>query len=173
MVVKMDETAMHLCPDLKTATLHVKGKQVSVPSPGKDEVAYLFGATNPFTGEGLYEIYDHKTSGEFCIHLEHVMELFSPDFIFLVGDNAPAHHSAFTTDFLKEHHDHIEFVPLPTYSPNLNQIERLWKLISDNVTRNHFYDRLRQECKTIMNFLENLSFQEFINLFGLAKKLTT
>jgi len=101
------------------------------------------------------------------------MDLFSPYFIFLVGDNAPAHHSAFTTDFLKEHHDQIEFVPLPTYSPNLNQIERLWKLIRDHVTRNHFYDSLRQECKTMMNFLENLSFQEFLNLFGLAKKLTT
>lgn len=169
----MDETDIHLCPDLKTRTLHLKGKQVIVRSPGKDQVTYLFGSTNPFTGEGLYEIYDHKTSAEFCFHLDHLMELFAPYFVFLVGDNAPSHHSILTTDFLKEHQDKIEFVPLPTYSPNLNQIERLWKLIRDNLTRNHFYDSLESECKAIMKFLEKLTFQEFINLFGLAKKLIT
>jgi hypothetical protein len=122
--MKMDETDIHLCPDLKTNTLHPKGKQMVVNSPGQDEVTYLFGSVNPLTGDGLYEIYDHKTSCEFCFHLDHLTTTFSEHFIFLVGDNAPSHHSAVTIDFLKEHQETIEFVPLPTYSPNLNEIER-------------------------------------------------
>jgi transposase len=169
----MDETDIHLCPDLKTPTLHLKGNQAVVYSPGQDEVTDLFGSVNPLTGEGLYEIYEHKTSCEFCAHVEHLLKTFPEYFIFLVGDNAPSHHSAVTIDFLKEHQDRIEFVPLPTYSPNLNEIERLWKLIRDNFTRNSLYDRLEQECKAIMEYLERLPFQDFIDLLGVVKKLTT
>lgn len=171
--MKMDETDIHLCPDLKTKSLHLKGKQVVVNSPGQDEVAYLFGSVNPLTGEGLYEIYEHKTSCEFCFHVDHLLETFSNYFIFLVGDNAPSHHSAVTINFLKEHQDRIEFVPLPTYSPTLNEIERLWKLIRDNLTRNYFYASLEQECQAIMDYLETLPFQDVVDLLGVVKKLTT
>ena len=168
----MDETDIHLCPDLKTKTLHPKGKQVVVRSPGIDEVTYLFGSINPFTGEGLYEIYDHKTSAQYCFHLDHLMKMFPDSYIFLIGDNAPSHQSKITTGFLKERQDRIEFVPLPTYSPNLNEIERLWGLIRNNLTRNHLYNSLDQECNAIMKYLEELPFQDIIDLCGLVKKLT-
>jgi len=114
MLVMMDETDIHLCPDLKTKGLQLKGQQVKVEGPGLDEVCYLFGSTNPFTGEGLYEIYDQKASCQFCFHLEHLMDAFPDYFIFVVSDNAPAHRSAATIAFLKDHQDRVEFVSLPT-----------------------------------------------------------
>jgi len=171
--MKMDETDLHLCPDLNTTTLHLKGQQAVVSSPGQDHVTYLFGSVNPFTGEGLYEVYEHKTSCEFCFHVEHLLATFPDYFIFLVGDNAPSHHSAVTIDFLKEQQHRIEFVPLPTYSPNLNEIERLWKLLRDHFTRNVLYESLKQECNAIMEYLKKLPFQDFIDLLGVLKKLTT
>lgn len=169
----MDETDIHLCPDLKTKGLQVKGEQLKVAGPGLDEVCYLFGSTNPFTGEGLYEIYDQKASCQFCFHLEHLMDTFPDDFIFVVGDNAPAHRSAATTDFLKAHQDRIEFVPLPTYSPNLNGIERLWRVMRDKLMRSKSYLSLHQKCLTLINFLQSLSFDRFVNILGMANKVPT
>jgi len=172
-LVMMDETDIHLCPDLKTKGLQPKGQQVKVEGPGLDEVCYLFGSTDPFTGEGLYEIYDQKASCQFCFHLEHLLEMFPEHFIFVVGDNAPAHRSAATIDFLKAHQDQIEFVPLPTYSPNLNGIERLWRVMRDKLLRSIAYDTLHQKCLVIMNFFRSLSFDQFIAFLGIANNVTS
>jgi transposase len=172
-LVMMDETDIHLCPDLKTKGLQLRGQQVKVPGPGLDEVCYLFGSTDPFSGQGLYEIYDQKASCQFCFHLEHLMDTFPDYFIFVVADNAPAHRSAATIDFLKAHQDRMEFVPLPTYSPNLNGIERLWRVMRDKLMRSRAYDTLHQKCTAIMNFLRSLSFDRFIDILGVANKVTT
>lgn len=169
----MDETDIHLCPDLKTKGLQLLGQQLKVAGPGLDEVCYLFGSTDPFSGQGLYEIYDQKASCQFCFHLEHLMATFPDYFIFVVGDNAPAHRSAATTDFLKVHQDQIEFVPLPTYSPNLNGIERLWRVMRDKLLRSKAYDTLHQKCLVIMNFFRSLSFEQFINILGIANNMIT
>lgn len=173
LLVMMDETDIHLCPDLKTKGLQLLGQQVKVAGPGLDEVCYLFGSTDPFRGQGLYEIYDQKASCQFCFHLEHLMDTFPDYFIFVVGDNAPAHRSAATTDFLKVHQDQIEFVPLPTYSPNLNGIERLWRVMRDKLMRSKAYVTLHQKCLVIMNFFRSLSFEQFINILGIANKVIT
>lgn len=169
----MDETDIHLCPDLKTRGLHPTGQQLQVEGPGLDDVCYLFGSTDPFTGVGLYEIYDQKTSCQFCFHLDHLMNTFPDYFIFVVADNAPAHRSAATIDFLKAHQDQIELVPLPTYSPNLNGIERLWRVMRDRFTRNKTYETLSLKCSTIMNFFRSLSFDQFISILGIVNKLIT
>ena len=173
MLVMMDETDIHLCPDLKTKGLQVKGQQLKVAGPGLAEVCYLFGSTDPFTGEGLYEIYDQKASCQFCFHLEHLMDTFADYFLFVVGDNAPAHRSAATTEFLKAHQDRLEFVSLPTYSPNLNGIERLWRVMRDKLMPSIAYPSLSQKCTTLMNFLRSLAFDRFIDILGIAKNVTT
>ena len=101
------------------------------------------------------------------------MDTFPDYFIFVVGDNAPAHRSAATIDFLKGHQDRIEFVPLPTYSPNLNGIERLWRVMRDKLMRSIAYNTLHQKCTVIMNFLRSLSFERFVDILGLASKVIT
>ena len=101
------------------------------------------------------------------------MEAFPDYFIFVVSDNAPAHRSAATISFLKDHQDRIEFVPLPTYSPNLNGIERLWRVMRGKLTRSKTYDSLNHKCDVIMNFFRSLPFDQFVDILGIAKKITT
>ena len=167
----MDETDIHLCPDLKTKGLHLIGQQLKVAGPGLDEVCYLFGSTDPFFGQGLYEIYDQKASCQFCFHLEHLMAAFPDYFIFLIADNAPAHWSAATTDFLKSHQHRLEFVPLPTYSPNLNGIERLWRVMRTKLFRSVSYDTLHHKCLAVINLFRSLSFDQFVSILGVANNL--
>ena len=50
----MDETDLHLCPDVETKGLHIVGQQTILRAPGIDQVTYLFGSVDPFKGvEGL------------------------------------------------------------------------------------------------------------------------
>jgi transposase len=57
--------------------------------------------------------------------------------ITLVLDNARYQHCALVMDLAKRLHIHLEF--LPSYSPNLNLIERLWKFIKKQVLYGRHY----------------------------------
>jgi transposase len=43
---------------------------------------------------------------------------------------------------------------LPPYSPNLNPIERLWKIMNESVRNNRFFESAKQFRLEIMNFFE-------------------
>ena len=44
---------------------------------------------------------------------------------------------------------------LPAYSPNLNPIERLWKIINEYVRNNRYFKSAKDFKVAIMNFFEN------------------
>ena len=55
-------------------------------------------------------------------------------------DNATAHSTPFVLSTTTEDQDRPELAFLPTYSPHLNLIERLWRLMRSQATRNCFYE---------------------------------
>ncbi|WP_341753549.1 transposase [Candidatus Tisiphia endosymbiont of Dioctria rufipes] len=50
----------------------------------------------------------------------------------------------------------LDFYILPPYSPNLNPIERLWKLMHRIVTNNKFYHNFAQFSEAIDRFFGNI-----------------
>ncbi|GAI24786.1 unnamed protein product, partial [marine sediment metagenome] len=73
------------------------------------------------------------------------------DFVIIMGpsgsgktymflDNARAHHAKLLQPFLEEVREQFELVFLPPYSPDLNEIEKLWQKIKSEVVYNGFYD---------------------------------
>ena len=76
----------------------------------------------------------------------------------------------------------IELIFLPSYSPNLNLIERYWKFLKKKCLYNHFYDDFECFCNAIDNCLASsgekyrdelkslmaLNFQSFENVQFLA-----
>ena len=50
----------------------------------------------------------------------------------------------------------IELLYLPTYSPNLNIIERLWKFLKKKLRKNKYYDTFEKFKKTIFEFFKNI-----------------
>ena len=119
-----DETDLHLCPDTGR-TYHLKGIQLKVDSPGKDEVKYVIGSVEYPSGEGLYEVYPHKRHQEYRMHLEHLMEMYPRDYLFVVRDNASQHVTPHLDEFLIANREHLCLVSLPTYSPHLNLIDHM------------------------------------------------
>ena len=45
---------------------------------------------------------------------------------------------------------------LPPYSPNLNPIERLWKIMHENVTYNRYYSKFSDFTEAILGFFDNI-----------------
>lgn len=161
-----DEANISWCP--KTGRIYrVAGEQAKVDSPGKNQRKYLLGSLEYPTGAGLYEIYSRKRHEEVQKHWEHLLEMYPDDFLFVVRDNAKSHTTPDLDAFLLDHQDRLSLVPMPTYSPHLNLIERLWHYMRDNITRSHFYQTFKELCEALMAWLEKLPFERFQSLMGI------
>jgi transposase len=57
-------------------------------------------------------------------------------------DNAPYFHAAVVKEWLSQHQS-IILSPLPSYSPNLNLIERLWRFVKEKLVRNRYYQQYK------------------------------
>jgi transposase len=74
--------------------------------------------------------------------------------IFIILDNARYHYSKEVKMYLEN--SKIKLVFLPSYSPNLNLIERLWKFFKKEVLYNTYYESLSAFRKACANFFKNI-----------------
>jgi transposase len=69
-------------------------------------------------------------------------------------DNAGYHKSKEFSEFIETTNIKIHY--LPPYSPNLNPIERLWKVMREKVTYNTYYEKFSDFKKIVLDFFENI-----------------
>ena len=62
--------------------------------------------------------------------------------MFVVVDNARWHHAKALQPWLRQHRKALRLYFLPPYSPELNNIERVWKLTRRLCTHNQYFDVL-------------------------------
>jgi putative transposase len=165
--VFFDATDLYWLPDVGNSYVP-KGKQVKVDTPGiENPWCALFGSLIYPTGEGLYTIHERKRHQEVQAHLELLIQCDPEAFWFVVLDNASAHTTEMLDGFREQYRHCMEFVFLPTYSPHLNLIEKLWWLMRKHMTRNQFYLSLNALCEAIVEWLEKLPFAQFCSLMGI------
>jgi len=157
-----DEIDLNLLPGiLRCWTL--EGVQRKVPTPGQNQKQYGFGAVNYVSGQTVHRIEERKNSLGFCAFIEQFMQTVTqaPDYhsqkIILVVDNFIIHRSRKTREFLAQYADRLLLFMLPTYSPWLNLIERLWKHVRRKVTHNHLFTSIEELTKAVCSFLEALN----------------
>lgn len=75
--------------------------------------------------------------------------------IYVIADNASHHHSRQVGLYLKTQR-RVRFIFLPSYSPNLNLIERLWRFFHLKVTWNHYFETFEEFKKETLKFFRNL-----------------
>lgn len=75
--------------------------------------------------------------------------------VHLFCDNARYYRNKKVQAFLQTSKISMHF--LPPYSPNLNPIERLWKLTNEWVINNKYYEKFSEFKKSILTFLRRLS----------------
>jgi transposase len=157
-----DEIDLNLLPGIMRCWT-MEGVQRKVPTPGQNQKQYGFGAVNYVSGQTVHRIEERKNSVGFCAFIEQFMQTVTqaPDYhdqkIVLVVDNFIIHRSRKTQEFLETYKDQLLLFMLPTYSPWLNLIERLWKHLRRKVTHNHLFASLAELVKAVCSFLEALN----------------
>ena len=72
----------------------------------------------------------------------------------VIVDNARWHHACKLEPWLREHHNKIQLDFLPPYSPELNAIERVWKLTRTLCTHNQYFDLLEDLVDSVQDQFE-------------------
>jgi len=70
-------------------------------------------------------------------------------------DNARYHHAKLVQAWLEQPGRRITLHFVPAYCPHLNPIERLWRLMHENVTHNKCYATYNGFCASMLGFLRN------------------
>ena len=71
--------------------------------------------------------------------------------IVIVVDNARWHHAKLLTPWLRKYRHALQLLFLPPYSPELNSIERVWKLTRRLCTHNQYFPAIEQLIETILH----------------------
>ena len=74
--------------------------------------------------------------------------------IHIIWDNAGYHRDKSIRKFAKELAIKLHY--LPPYSPNLNPIERLWKLLHESIRYNKYYGKFSEFTDATLGFFKNI-----------------
>jgi len=156
-VFYVDEVDIHLNPKLGPDWM-LAGTQKLVVTPGVNKKRYLAGALHARTGEVLWVSGEKKNSNLFISLLLKLRRLHpKAKRIHLIVDNFCIHSSKATQQALQLLGGVLKLHFLPPYSPEHNRIERLWKQLHDNVTRNHRCKTIDELMKQALAFLRRAS----------------
>lgn len=116
-----------------------RGRQPAVPTSGKRKGYKVFGAIAYFSGRLFFQgIEGRFNSDNYQAFLQMIMAQ-TTEHLFLIHDGARYHTSASTQAFLVAHSERITEHPLPSYSPDYNPIEYLWKKTKQRATHNKYF----------------------------------
>ena len=157
-IVFADEVDIHLNPKIGPDYM-LSGTQKTVLTPGKNEKRYLAGALNARTGRLTFVESDRKDSDLF---IRQLWQLVRDDYprarrIHIILDNYKIHSSQRTKLALAALGDRVQLHFLPPYCPDHNRIERKWKDLHDNVTRNHTCRNMRELMIEVRAYLAELN----------------
>lgn len=131
-----------------------KGQQKIVPTYGRHQGVKLIGTLDYETGDVFCVQEEQYTAIEFLSFLEKVIARYPNERIVMVLDNARIYHAKLRQPFLAKHQDHLEFLFLPPYSPDLNLIEGLWKWMKATVIHNVFYSNVGKIQRAVQGFIQ-------------------
>jgi len=131
-----------------------KGKTKLLKTNNGRQRTNINGAINLETKQVLY-VEDERINAQTMITLlQQILKEQQHGKIHIILDNARYYHALLVKAFLKDN-PRIIFHFLPPYSPNLNIIERLWKILKRNVVYNKFYQKFADFKAAVFNFFEN------------------
>ena len=133
----------------------VKGEEKEVPPNTGRKRININGAINIKNYEAISRE-DERINAQSTIELLKQIDYAYPDAstIYVIVDNTRYCRAQIVSEFLKT--SRIQFKFLPSYSPNLNLIERLWKFLKKKVINNCYYESYDIFKKTVMDFFENI-----------------
>lgn len=137
-VVYEDEVDIHLNPKIGPDWM-LRGQQKEVLTPGKNVKRYLAGAVDSRTQELIWVEGEQKNSLLFIRLLWELVQHYSAaTVIHVILDNYAIHSTReVELSLATESGQRLRLHFLPPYCPDHNRIERVWRDLHADVTRNH------------------------------------
>lgn len=115
------------------------GQQPVVKTTGRRKAYKVFGLIEFFSGRLFYQGIDGKFNGQSYIAFLTAVLAQTRASLFLVQDGAPYHRAAPVKQFFADHADRVQVTQLPSYSPDYNPIEFLWRATKRRATHNQYF----------------------------------
>jgi transposase len=149
-----DEVDIHLNPKLGPDWM-LRGQQKEVATPGQNQKRYIAGALDARTGKLTWVAGERKNSTLFLLLICRLVDFSYRDArkIHIILDNSKIHDSRQVQLALASWGGKVQLHFLPPYCPDHNRIERIWKDLHDNVTRNHCCKDMEQLMSEVRQYL--------------------
>jgi transposase len=115
-----------------------KGEIKTLPTTNKQTRLHYVGAINLENMHVIAREYETVRSEHVILFLKDLERSSKATKIYVISDNGRSNKSKEIEEYLKT--SKIEICYLPPYSPNLNPIERLWKIVRESITYNRYYE---------------------------------
>jgi transposase len=141
-----------------------KGETKTLPTTGKQERLHFAGAIS--LKKMKIVVKEYATIDRFSIidFFKHLEESTKAHAIHVICDNGTAYKNKDVEEYLKTSKIKIHY--LPPYSPNLNPIERLWKVLREHTCYNRYYENFSEFGSAVRYFL----FEKIPKVKNLLKK---
>jgi transposase len=165
-LLSQDEARFPLVPTLR-ATLGVKGHRPIVGTWDNKDQVYCVATLNVVTGQLTTRLLEQPAHSKvktghskqqrlqvaFAAHLQDIARAYParayPEVVITI-DHAPWHRGALMEQVLQAH-PHLRLKRLPSYSPQLNVIERLWRVLRRRATHNRLFASMALLRTTLRN----------------------
>jgi len=149
-----------------------KGHQPQVKTTGLRKGYKVFGAIEFFSGRLIYQGTEERfQSNSYQSFLLYLLSQV-PGKIILIQDGARYHTSKSTREFFIQHQDRLIVYNLPSYSPDYNPIEYLWKKVKTKATHNRYFAEFVKLVNSVEEAFQILATQadEILRLMGVYTK---
>jgi transposase len=146
-----------------------RGHQPQIPTTGLRKGYKVFGAIEYFSGRLIYQGTEQRfQSDSYQSFLSYLLSQVT-DPIILIQDGARYHTSKATRKFFEQHKERLTVYQLPSYSPDYNPIEYLWKKVKTQSTHNRYFAEFVLLVQSVEQALKVLATQstEILRLMGI------
>lgn len=136
------------------------GKQRVIPATLESKKVYCFGGVDIDTLKVIHIMRERKRSLEFTEFLAHIERCYVGRKKIIVLDNYSIHKSRYVQEWSKGRE--IEFLFLPTYAPELNPMEDIWRVVKNKVCRNHYHQTIGNLIQAVKREFYRKSYEKVI-----------
>jgi transposase len=151
-----------------------RGVQPVVKTSGKRKGHKIFGLIEYWSGRFFHKAIEGKfTSDTYSEFLKEVLSQ-TRKHIILIQDGARYHTSQQMKEFFKLHAERVTVYQMPSYSPDYNPIEKLWKKVKEKGTHLKYFptfEDLKNKVSEMLGIFEKAK-EEVLALFNFYDELT-
>ena len=134
-----------------------RGEQPLVKTSGKRKAYKTFGLIDYFSGRFFHRSIKDKFNAEtYQAFLLGVLAC-SGQPLYLVQDGAKYHTSKAMRLFFEQHAERLTVCQLPSYSPDFNPIEYLWRKVKQLATHNQYFPQFEQLTQSVDAALQHFA----------------